>query len=149
MLLRSGRLVRRSWPRLLLCEACPSWASGESEVRPLLEEALGRGVNLLGLLFLPEAGLGRGEIVSLERTELCPMLRPSGFCNFVLMVFTSRVLRVLGVPLIMVPDSSPRASKGVRVLAWRLCHTFLQGDWPLSVAFCSGGCSPRGLGGVV
>jgi hypothetical protein len=27
----------------------------------------------------------------------------------------------------MVPDSSPRASKGVLVLAWRLYHTFLQG----------------------
>jgi hypothetical protein len=36
------------WPRLLHCEACPSWASGESKVRPLLEEALGRGVNLPG-----------------------------------------------------------------------------------------------------
>jgi hypothetical protein len=36
-------------------------------------------------------------------------------------------LGVLGVPLIMVPNSSPRASKGVWVLAWRLCRTFLQG----------------------
>jgi hypothetical protein len=43
---------------------------------------------------------------------------------------------VLGVPLIMVPDSSPRASKGVLVLAWRLCRTFLQGDRPFSVIFC-------------
>jgi hypothetical protein len=34
------------WPRLLLREACPSWASGESKVRPLLEETLGRDVNL-------------------------------------------------------------------------------------------------------
>jgi hypothetical protein len=33
------------WPRLLHNEACPSWASGESRVHPLLEEALGRGVN--------------------------------------------------------------------------------------------------------
>jgi hypothetical protein len=33
------------WPRSLLCEACPSWASGESRVRQLLEGALGRGVN--------------------------------------------------------------------------------------------------------
>jgi hypothetical protein len=40
----------------------------------------------------------------------------------------------------MVPDRSPRASKGVLALAWRLCRTFLQGDWPFSVAFCSGGC---------
>jgi hypothetical protein len=30
---------------LLLREACPSWASGESKVRPLLEETLGRDVN--------------------------------------------------------------------------------------------------------
>jgi hypothetical protein len=34
------------WPRLLHDEACPSWASGELRVRPLSEEALGRGVNL-------------------------------------------------------------------------------------------------------
>jgi hypothetical protein len=46
---------------------------------------------------------------------------------------------VLGVPLVMVPDSSPRASKGVLVLAWRLCRTFLQGDQYFSVTFCSGG----------
>jgi hypothetical protein len=50
-------------------------------------------------------------------------------------------LGVLGVPLIMVPDSSPRASKGVLVLAWRLCRTFLQGDRSFSVAFRSGGCA--------
>jgi hypothetical protein len=41
----------------------------------------------------------------------------------------------------MVPDSSPRASKGVLVLAWRFCRTFLQGDQPFSVTFCSGGCA--------
>jgi hypothetical protein len=34
------------WPRLLLREACPRWASGELKVRPLLEETLGRGMNL-------------------------------------------------------------------------------------------------------
>jgi hypothetical protein len=50
-------------------------------------------------------------------------------------------LGVLGVPLIMVPDSSPRVSKGVLVLAWRLYRTFLQGDRPFSVIFCSGGCA--------
>jgi hypothetical protein len=50
-------------------------------------------------------------------------------------------LGVSGVPLIMVPNSSPRASKGVLVLAWRLCRTFLQGDQPFSVTFCSGGCT--------
>jgi hypothetical protein len=36
-------------------------------------------------------------------------------------------LGALGVPLITVPDSSPRASKGVWVLAWRLCRTFFNG----------------------
>jgi hypothetical protein len=41
----------------------------------------------------------------------------------------------------MVPDSSPRASKGVLALAWRLRHTFLQGDRPFSVAFCFDGCA--------
>jgi hypothetical protein len=33
------------WPRSLHDEACPSWASGEPWVRPLPEDALGRGVN--------------------------------------------------------------------------------------------------------
>jgi hypothetical protein len=41
----------------------------------------------------------------------------------------------------MVPNSSPRASKGVLILAWRLLSHFLQGDRPFSVAFCSGGCA--------
>jgi hypothetical protein len=41
----------------------------------------------------------------------------------------------------MVPDSSPRASKGVLALAWRLCRIFLQGDRPFLVAFCSGWCT--------
>ena len=57
------------WPRLLLREACLSWASGELKVRPLLEGTLGRDVDPPGRLPLPEAGLGRGEIVSLEWTE--------------------------------------------------------------------------------
>jgi hypothetical protein len=57
------------WPRLLHNEAYPSWASGELRVRPLLEEALGQGVNSPGLLFPPEAGLGRGKIASLEQTK--------------------------------------------------------------------------------
>jgi hypothetical protein len=34
---------------------------------PLPEEVLGRGVNPPGLLFLPEAGLGRDEVASLGR----------------------------------------------------------------------------------
>jgi hypothetical protein len=57
------------WPRLLHNEACPSWGSGETRVRLLLEEALGEARIRLGLLFPPEAGLGRGEIASLEQTK--------------------------------------------------------------------------------
>jgi hypothetical protein len=61
------------------------------------------------------------------------------------------------VPLIMVPDSSPRASKGVLILAWRLLsHFFARGPVFLGcVSFrwvhtsAPAGCSPRGLGGVV
>jgi hypothetical protein len=60
MLLRSGRLARRSWPRLLLREACPSWASGESKVHLLLEEALGRDVNLPGST-VPARGWARAR----------------------------------------------------------------------------------------
>jgi hypothetical protein len=33
------------WPRLLYDKVCPSLASGEPGMRPLPEEALGRGVN--------------------------------------------------------------------------------------------------------
>ena len=66
-------------------------------------------------------------------------------------------LGVLGVPLIMVPDISPRASKGVLILAWRLLsHFFARGPaFPGCVSFrwvrasAPAGCSPRGLGGVV
>jgi hypothetical protein len=65
-------------------------------------------------------------------------------------------LGVLGVPLITVPDSSPRASKGVLVLAWRLCRIFVRGPAFLGYtlfrwvrASTPVGCSPRGLGGVV
>jgi hypothetical protein len=57
-------------------------------------------------------------------------------------------LGVLGVPLITVPNSSPQASKGVLVLAWRLCRTFLRGDRPFSIILCSGGCARAHLPGV-
>jgi hypothetical protein len=57
----------------------------------------------------------------------------------VLRVVTSRVLGVLGVPLITVPDSSPRASKGVLVLAWRLCRIFCEGTGLSRLYFVSVG----------
>ena len=40
------------WSRLLYDKVCPSLASGEPEVRPLLEEVLGRGVNPSGTTVL-------------------------------------------------------------------------------------------------
>jgi hypothetical protein len=57
----------------------------------------------------------------------------------------------------MVPDSSPRASKGVLILSWRLLsHFFARGPAFLGCvsfrwvrASAPAGCSPRGLGGVV
>ena len=60
------------------------------------------------------------------------------------------------MPLIMVPNSSPRASKGVLILAWRLLsHFFARGPAFLGcISFrwvrtsAPAGCSPRGLGGV-
>jgi hypothetical protein len=52
------------WPRLLLRETCPSWASGELKVRPLLEETLGRDVNSPG-----SAVLARGW----ARARSCPL----------------------------------------------------------------------------
>jgi hypothetical protein len=48
------------WPRLLHDEACPSWASGESMVRSLPEEALGRGVNSSGTT-VPARGRARAR----------------------------------------------------------------------------------------
>jgi hypothetical protein len=41
----------------------------------------------------------------------------------------------------MVPDSSPRASKGVLILAWKLLPHFFARGPAFSVAFCSGGCA--------
>jgi hypothetical protein len=110
-------------------------------VRPLLEEALGRGVNPPGSI-VPARGWGSGEARS------CPLSGQSFDLYCAHQAFAACAdggyqpsLGVLGVPLIMVPDSSPRASKGVLVLAWRLCRTFLQGDRPFSVTFRSGGCT--------
>jgi hypothetical protein len=52
-------------------------------------------------------------------------------------------LGVLGVPLITVPDSSPRASKGVLVLAWRLCRIFCEGAGLSRLYFVPVGARPR------
>jgi hypothetical protein len=95
---------------LLVCVEL--YALVEPGVCPLPEGTLGRAVNLFGTTFLPEAGLGWDRIASLGRWGL--NFEP---CLPVLMVCFKDILQprlgVLGVLLIMVPDSSPRASKGV------------------------------------
>jgi hypothetical protein len=82
-------------------------------VRPLLEETLGRGVNL-PWYSIPARGWARVRRDRVPRvggalTGIAP-IRPLQLCadgGYQLR------LGALGVPLITVPDSSPRASKGV------------------------------------
>jgi hypothetical protein len=93
------------WPRLLLREACPSWASGKSKVRPLLEEALGRGVNPPGST-VPARGWARARRDRVPRVDgaltcIAP-IRPLQLCAD---GGYQPSLGVLGVPLIMVPDN--------------------------------------------
>jgi hypothetical protein len=84
------------WPRLLLGE---DWALGEPKVCPLLEGALGRDVN--------PPRLGSGEARS------CPLSGPS--LGLIALIRSLQLcadggyqlrLGVLGVPLIMVPDTN-------------------------------------------
>jgi hypothetical protein len=81
MLLRYGRLARRSGQGCFTVKPARAgpWASWRCAC--CLRRPSGEAWIRLGLLFLPEAGLGRGRIVSLEWTEPWPELRPSGFCN--------------------------------------------------------------------
>jgi hypothetical protein len=76
------------WPRLLLHEAYPSCASGESTVRPLLEGILGRGVNFPGSAVFAR-GRARARRDRVPWAEPWPESRPSGLRSFVLMGFTS------------------------------------------------------------
>jgi hypothetical protein len=79
------------WPRLLRYEACPSWASGESMVRPLLEETLGRGENSSGST-VPARGWARArrDCVPLSRRSL-GLNRAYQHLQLMLMVVISRV----------------------------------------------------------
>jgi hypothetical protein len=76
------------WPRLLLDEACPSWALGEPRVRPLPEETLGRGVNSSGTTVLAR-GRARARSRPLGRRSL-DLNRAHQSLQLVLMVVTSR-----------------------------------------------------------
>jgi hypothetical protein len=85
------RLVGKAiWPRLLLDEACPSGALGEPRVRPLPEEALGRGVNSSGTTVPARGQARRGEIASLGRRGL-DLNRAHQSLRFVLRMVTNRV----------------------------------------------------------
>jgi hypothetical protein len=143
-----------TWPRLLLGE---DWASGEPKVCPLLEGGP-RARRKSSGVGCPCPRLGSGEARSCPLSglilDLIAPIRPLQLCadgGYQLR------LGVLRVPLIMVPDSSPRASKGVLILAWRLLpHFFARGSTFLGCvlfrwvrASAPAGCSPRGLEGVV
>jgi hypothetical protein len=63
--------------------------------------------------------------------------------NFSFALFTPPLGDYQGVPLITVPDSSPRASKGVLVLAWRLCCIFCEGTGLSRLYFAQVGARER------
>jgi hypothetical protein len=77
------------WPRLLLDEACPSWASGELRVRPLPEEALGRDVTSSGTT-VPARGWARARSRPLGRRSLDLNCAHQSL-RFMLRVVTGRV----------------------------------------------------------
>jgi hypothetical protein len=79
------------WPRLLLDEASPSWASGVPRVRPLPEEALGRDVTSSGAtVSRPRLGSGEARSRPLGRRSL-DLNHAHQSLRFVLRVVTSRV----------------------------------------------------------
>jgi hypothetical protein len=84
------------WPRLLLDEACPSWASGESSVRPLSEEDFGRDVNSSEAT-VPARGWARARSRPLGRRSL-DLNRAHQSLRFVLRVVTSCVYECWGYP---------------------------------------------------
>jgi hypothetical protein len=78
------------WPRLLHNEACPSWTSGELRARPLLEEALGRGVNSPDYCSRPRLGSGEARSRPLSIRSL-GLNCAHQYLQLVLMAITSRV----------------------------------------------------------
>jgi hypothetical protein len=77
------------WLRLLLAKPARAGPRTSRRCARCLRRPSGETRICLGLPFLPEAGLGRGEIMSLEWTEPSPELRSSGICSFVLIGVTS------------------------------------------------------------
>jgi hypothetical protein len=105
MLLRFGRLARWSGQGCFSAKPARAGPRASRRCARCLRRPSGETWIHLGLLFLPEAELGRGEIVSLEWTELWPVLRPSGFYSLCWWWLPAE-FRSLGVPLIMVPDNT-------------------------------------------
>jgi hypothetical protein len=106
MLLRSGRLARRSSQGCFSVKPARAGPRASRRCVRCLRRPSGEAWICLGLPFLLEAGLGWGEIVSLEwtepLTEIAP-IRPLQLCadgGYQLR------LGALGVPLITVPDST-------------------------------------------
>jgi hypothetical protein len=119
------------WPRLLLREACPSWASGESKVCLLLEGTLGRDVNppRSAVFARGRARARRDRVPWVDEalTWIAP-IRPLQLCadgGYQLR------LGVLGVPLIMVPDNTEASSHTASALFHPLFSLsfFIQWFW--------------------
>jgi hypothetical protein len=92
------------WPRLLLDEACPSWASGVPRVCPLpLGGPHARRNFIRDYSSRPRLGSGEARSRPLGSRSL-DLNRTHQSLRFVLMVVYQPCLGVLGVPLIMVPD---------------------------------------------
>jgi hypothetical protein len=81
MLLRYGRLARRSGQGCFTVKPVRAGPRASRGCARFLRRPSGEAWIRLGLLFPLEAGLERGEIVSLEWTEPWLELRPSGFCS--------------------------------------------------------------------
>jgi hypothetical protein len=152
MLLRYGRSAWRFGQGCFLAKTGPQ--ASRRCVR-CLRGPSGETWILEGRLPLPEAGLGRGKIVSLEWTEPwlnCTHQTFAALCWWGL----PAEIRSLGVPLIMVPDSShpiaflisqPRVSHttlvaalffrvvlhfpiNIMILSWTVNNTFIIKAWP-------------------
>jgi hypothetical protein len=83
------------WPRSLHYKVCPSLASGEPRVRPLPEEALGRGVNPSGTTVLAR---GRAWARRDHVPEASTLNRAYQTLRSVLRKFSSQVKEHWGYP---------------------------------------------------
>jgi hypothetical protein len=83
------------WSRSLHDKVCPNLASGEPRVRPLLEEALGRGVNPSGTTVLAR---GQARARRHRVPEASTLNRAYRSLQSVLRMFSSQVKEHWGYP---------------------------------------------------